>query len=91
MTLADVTGYSAKDRAPVCGQYRGYRLCGIGPPVQGGVAVLQILGMLERFDLKAPAPDDPVTWHLSPKHSASPMPRSRAVPGEQFIQRPNRG
>ncbi len=64
MTLADVTGYSAKERAPVCGQYRGYRICGMGPPSSGGVAVLQILGMLERFDLKSLGANNPVTWHL---------------------------
>lgn len=64
MTVADVTGYTAKERAPVCGHYRGYRICGMGPPSSGGVAVLQILGMLERFDLKSLGADNPVTWHL---------------------------
>ena len=64
MNLSDLAGYSAKERPPVCGSYRGYRLCGMGPPSSGGIAVLQILGMLERFDLKALGPDNPVTWHL---------------------------
>lgn len=64
MTTADVADYQAKERPPVCGAYRGYRLCGMGPPSSGGIAILQILGMLERFDLKALGPENPATWHL---------------------------
>lgn len=64
MTTADIASYTAKERSPVCGAYRGYRICGMGPPSSGGMAVLGILGMLERFDLKALGPQNPVTWHL---------------------------
>lgn len=64
MTAADVAAYQAKDRPAVCGTYRRYRLCGMGPPSSGGVAVLQMLGMLERFDLKALGPQNPASWHL---------------------------
>ncbi len=51
MTLADLADYRAKARAPVCGLYRGYRVCGMPPPTSGGLTVLQVLMMLERFDL----------------------------------------
>ncbi len=64
MTAADVTGYAAKERAPVCTTYRIYKICGMGPPSSGGVAVAQMLGQLERFDLAALGPDSPVFWHL---------------------------
>lgn len=64
MTPADVAGYVAKEREAVCGTYRGYRICGMGPPSSGAVAVTQILGQLERFDLTALGADNPVTWHL---------------------------
>jgi gamma-glutamyltranspeptidase / glutathione hydrolase len=64
MTAADLTAYQAKERPPVCGEYRGYRICGMGPPSSGATTVLQILGMLERFDLKALGKDSPVAWHL---------------------------
>ena len=64
MTAADLAGYEAKEREVVCGAYRGYRVCGMGPPTSGGVAVLQILGQLERFDLAALGPQNPATWHL---------------------------
>lgn len=64
MTADDLAAYEAKSRAGICGRYRGYRICGMGPPTSGGVAVLQILGQLERFDLATLGADNPVTWHL---------------------------
>ena len=64
MTAADVAAYEAKERDALCGDYRGYRVCSMGPPTSGGIAVLQILGQLERFDLTALGVDNPVTWHL---------------------------
>lgn len=61
---ADLATYRAKQRQAVCGAYRGYRLCGMGPPSSGATTVLGILGLLERFDLKALGPDSPTSWHL---------------------------
>ncbi len=49
MTEGDIAGYAAKIREPICGAYRGYRLCSVPPSTSGGTTVLQILGMLERF------------------------------------------
>src|SRR5262249_52384774 len=56
--------YRAKERDPVCGTYRVWRLCGMGPPSSGGVAVLQILGALERFDMAKLAPPSVDGVHL---------------------------
>ncbi len=64
MSLRDLAAYRAKDRTPVCGTYRVYRICGMGPPSSGGVAVLMILKQLERFDLAGLGKDSPVAWHL---------------------------
>ncbi len=64
MTAADVTGYTAKERPPVCIGYRVYKICGMGPPSSGGIAVAQMLGQLERFDLAALDPESPQFWHL---------------------------
>ena len=64
MTQADLDAYQAKARAPVCGTYRGYRICGMGPPSSGGVAVLAILKQLERFDMAKLGKNSPVAWHL---------------------------
>jgi gamma-glutamyltranspeptidase / glutathione hydrolase len=51
ITLADLAGYRAKMRAPVCAPYRGYDVCGMGPPTSGGLTVGQILGMLSNYDV----------------------------------------
>ncbi len=51
LALSDLAGYQAIERAPVCAPYRSVQVCGMGPPSSGGVAVLQILALLERFDL----------------------------------------
>jgi gamma-glutamyltranspeptidase/glutathione hydrolase len=64
MTLADLAGYEPKEREPVCGTYRIYRLCSMGPPSSGGVSVLQILGMLERFPSKDLQPSTLSEVHL---------------------------
>jgi gamma-glutamyltranspeptidase/glutathione hydrolase len=64
MTAQDIAAYSAKERPPVCIRYRVYKVCGMGPPSSGGVAVAQMLGQLEGFDLAALGPDSPQFWHL---------------------------
>ncbi|KAB2912210.1 MAG: gamma-glutamyltransferase [Hyphomicrobiaceae bacterium] len=51
MTLADLAGYRMKEREPVCFTYRRHRICGMGPPSSGGLAVGQVLKLLEPFDL----------------------------------------
>ena len=50
---ADLANYKAKVREPVCGAYRAYRVCGMPPPSSGGITVLQMLGMLEPFDMRS--------------------------------------
>jgi len=49
MKAADLAHYKAVERAPVCGPYRVYKVCSMGPPSSGGIAVIQMLEMLERF------------------------------------------
>lgn len=56
MTLADLADYQAKKRAVPCGTYRVYKVCGMGPPSSGGITVLQILGLLRRFDMGSEDP-----------------------------------
>ncbi|MDO9498807.1 gamma-glutamyltransferase [Falsiroseomonas sp.] len=64
MTEADLAAYAPARRAPVCAPYRIWRICGFGPPSSGGVAVGQILGVLEHFDLAALAPGSADAAHL---------------------------
>ena len=64
MTSGDLAVYEAKERAPVCGTYRTYRICGMGPPSSGATTVFAILKQLERFDLRTMGKDSPAAWHL---------------------------
>ncbi len=51
MTLDDIAAYRPEKVDPVCSGYRGYQICSMAPPSSGGVTTLQILSMLEPFDL----------------------------------------
>ncbi len=63
MTAADLAAYRVEEREPVCGAYRVWRLCGMGPPSSGAVAVQQILGILETRDLPRMGPGaDAAHW-----------------------------
>jgi gamma-glutamyltranspeptidase/glutathione hydrolase len=64
MASGDIATYAAKPRAPVCGTYRGYRICGMGPSSSGGTTVFETLKQLERFNLSALGSNSPTAWHL---------------------------
>jgi len=63
MTTTDLANYEVIEREPVCLNYRGFDVCGMGPPSSGAIAVGQILGILENFDL-GDEPLDPKAVHL---------------------------
>ena len=64
MTMTDLAQYRAKEQQAVCAPYRVYVVCGMAPPSSGATTVLQILGTLQRFDLKAMGKDSPQSWYL---------------------------
>ncbi len=49
MTAGDIAAYRAFERKPLCGHYRGFRICAPPPPSSGGVTLLEILGMLDHY------------------------------------------
>jgi len=53
LTLEDLASYSVIEREPTVGEYRGYTLYTMPPPSSGGIAILQILSILEGFDLSS--------------------------------------
>ena len=63
ITKADLAGYKAIERAPVRGQYRGYDILSAPPPV-GGASLVEILQILDRFDLSKEAPLSPRYVHV---------------------------
>ena len=89
MTLSDLASYRMKMREPVCGQYRGYRVCGMPPPSSGGIAVLQILGILAPFDMAAMGPDSFWSAHfLSEAGRLAYADRDRYIADPDFIAVP---
>jgi gamma-glutamyltranspeptidase / glutathione hydrolase len=64
MTLADLAAFEVREYAGVCQPYRGYDVCGMGPPSSGGIAIGQILGMIEPFDIGTLGKDDPEAWRI---------------------------
>ncbi len=52
ITLADMRGYVAKEREPVRGTYRGYEIISMPPPSSGGAVLIEMLNILEGYDLK---------------------------------------
>jgi len=64
MTIEDMAGYQVRESAPVCAPYRTWRVCGMPPPSSGGITVLQMLGLLARFDLAKLRPVSADAAHL---------------------------
>jgi gamma-glutamyltranspeptidase/glutathione hydrolase len=64
LTEQDLAGYRALEREPLCGPYREWRICSMGPPSSGGIAVLQILGLLERTPFAQAPPHSAAAVHL---------------------------
>jgi gamma-glutamyltranspeptidase/glutathione hydrolase len=64
MTEADLAGYHAFERDALCGPYRVWVVCSMPPPSAGGVALLQILGVLERKDFARAPPQSVEALHL---------------------------
>jgi gamma-glutamyltranspeptidase/glutathione hydrolase len=64
VTKDDLARYEAKVRAPVHGTYRGYDVYGPPPPSSGGVGLVEMLNILENFDLRKEGRWSPKTLHL---------------------------
>lgn len=54
LSLNDLQGYKAKERAPLCTDYKRWQVCGMPPPSSGGIAVAQILGTLQALETRDP-------------------------------------
>ncbi|HED5894578.1 TPA: gamma-glutamyltransferase [Salmonella enterica] len=52
ITTDDLAAYQAVERTPVSGEYRGYQIFSMPPPSSGGIHIVQILNILENFDMK---------------------------------------
>ena len=54
LSQADLQGYTAKERTPLCTDYKQWKVCGMPPPSSGGIAIAQILGTLQALEARNP-------------------------------------
>ena len=64
ITMEDLAGYVAKERAPLRGTYRGYEVLSMPPPSSGGAVLIQMLNILEGFDLEKTDASSSQRYHL---------------------------
>ena len=64
MTMEDLRGYVAKERTPLRGNYRGYEIISMPPPSSGGAVLIQMLNILEGFDLQKLEASSSDRYHL---------------------------
>ena len=89
LSLDDLKNYRAKERAPVCSDYRAWRICGMGPPSSGGIAVMQMLGMLRQHELQQMQPGSVEAVHyFSEAGRLAFADRDRYVADPDFVSVP---
>jgi gamma-glutamyltranspeptidase/glutathione hydrolase len=89
---SDLAGYAVREVEPLCAPYRVYRVCGMPPSSSGGIAVLQMLGMLAQQDMAAVAPGSAQAAHLLAEAGRLAFAdRGRWVADDRFVDVPVRG
>jgi len=64
MTAGDLKAYRAIERKPLLGSYHGYQIVSMPPPSSGGTHLIEMLNVLEGYNLKKSGPASPDTLHL---------------------------
>ncbi len=89
MTKADLAAYQAKLRAPVTGRFHSYEIIAMPPPSSGGVGLIEMLNMLENFDLSKHDRFAPETLHLMIEAMRRAyLDRARYLGDPDFVQMP---
>jgi len=96
LTAADIAGYQAKERPPVCSDYKLWTVCGMPPPSTGGISIAQILGILEVKNIQPYAPVQGVLGadaiHLfSEAGRLAYADRNRYIADTDFVPLPGKG
>ncbi len=89
ITERDLADYEAKERAPIRGSYRGYDIISMPPPSSGGVALVEMLNILEGFDLRAAGHNSaPYVQMLSEAMRRAFLDRARYLADPDFVAIP---
>ena len=90
LSLTDLQIYKVKERPAVCAPFRGYQVCGMGPPSSGALTVGQILGLLNQFP--PGSSNDPQTLRLIGDASRLAFAdRGRYMADSDFVPMPTKG
>jgi gamma-glutamyltranspeptidase/glutathione hydrolase len=90
ISLTDLDIYKVKERPAVCAPFRGYQVCGMGPPSSGALTVGQILGLLDQFPVGSK--DNPQTLRLMGDASRLAFAdRGRYMADSDFVPMPTKG
>ncbi|MEO0618121.1 MAG: gamma-glutamyltransferase [Pseudomonadota bacterium] len=89
MRVADLATYRALERAPVCTPYRGFSICGMGPPSSGALTIGQVLGLLEPFGLGAAALNEDALHLLAEAQKLAFADRARFMADADFVDVPD--
>lgn len=79
LSLADLQGYQAKERTPICSDYKQWKLCGMPPPSSGAIAIAQIFGTLQALEARNKHWALPALPPLKTTTAAGLEPRPEAV------------
>ena len=89
ITEEDLARYEAKEQPPIRGTYRGYEVISMGPPSSGGIALVQMLNILEGYDLRAMGHNSAeYIHHLVEAMRRAYRDRARWVADTDFIEVP---
>jgi gamma-glutamyltranspeptidase/glutathione hydrolase len=89
LSLADLADYRPIKREAVCGPYRVWVVCGVPPPSSGGIAILQVLELIEPFDIWRDSPNSLRVLHLIAEASRLAFAdRDRYVADPAFVSVP---
>lgn len=91
LSEVDLSIYQVRERAAVCAPYRGHEVCGMGPPSSGAVAVGQILGLLEGYDLSAGPQDTEVRRLIGDASRLAFADRGRYLADSDYVPVPVTG
>lgn len=89
LALSDLEQYQPIMRDPVCGPYRVYTICSMGPPSSGGITMVQTMALLEPFELNTLEPNSEEALHFFTQASRLAFAdRNRYIADEDFVEVP---
>ncbi len=92
LSMADLAGYKAIERQPVCQTFYHYKVCGMGPPSSGGLSLLQMLSLLEYANIDRQQPGSVQALHLFAQAGRLAFAdRNRYIADPDFVEVPAQG